>query len=98
MAVHVIPEFKKYLESLENEKIKINKPILSEDQVKEMEIIIYESFINKNKIEFIIYEAGYLNNYIGVIDKLYSTNKKIILKSKKSFYFCEIISVRIIGY
>lgn len=89
----------KYLiKSIESEKYKINKPILSDEQINNNEKLIIEAMNNKICLEFKIYEAGYIKKLTGTIIKISPESKKIYLNNNKYLYFSNIISVSEIIY
>lgn len=85
----------KYLmKNIEKEKSKIPKPLLSDEQIENIENIIKEAYINKVLIEFTIYKGGFIKQIKGLINNIEPSNKKILLENHKYIYFCEIINVR----
>jgi hypothetical protein len=78
---------------IEHEKSKINKPILSEEQVNNLEKEIIEAMINKINLNFEIYQSGYVYNIKGTIIKIDSSKGKIYLNNNHYLYFCEIINI-----
>lgn len=84
------------IKSIEYEKNKIPKPILSEEQINIIEQKIIEAYIDQTKLELKIYKNGYIYNTYGLITKINSINKKIILNNKKVIYFFEILDITLI--
>lgn len=78
--------------SIEKEKSKIDKPILSEEQVEIIENNILESMINKVPLKFVIYQGGYFKEIKGTVINIDSVKKKILLDNHKYLYFKEIIN------
>lgn len=82
------------IKSIENEKNKIDKPILSEEQISTYEKLIFESFINKIELIFNVYKSGYITEIKGNVMKIEKNSNKIILNSNRVLYFCEIVKVK----
>lgn len=81
----------KYLiKEIEKEKTKINKPILSDDEILNIEKLIKESFYNRIPIYLKIYQNGYIKEIKGTILKIDSPNNRIILNNNLTIHFCEI--------
>lgn len=76
------------------EKNKINKPILSDEQIEQLEKLIKESMINQTNLNFIIYQKGLTYNLSGIVIKVDSIKQKIYLDNHKYLYFCEIIQIK----
>lgn len=75
-----------------NEKNKVKKPILSEDQLHEIEKRLMEAFSANIEIDLVYYENGYLRTILDKIKKIDYVGKKIYLLSK-IIYFNQILSV-----
>lgn len=83
----------KYLmNNIEKEKSKIPKPLLSDEQILNIENIIKEAYINQVFVELTIYKAGYINTFKSLIINIDQVNQKLFLQNHKPIYFCEIIS------
>lgn len=92
MPFNSVVNTKYIVNSIEKEKRKISKPILSEEQIAEIENNILESFINKVPLSFKIYQGGYIFEFIDIVTNIDSAKKIIILNNHKKIYFREIIS------
>ena len=79
--------------SIEKEKTKINKPILSEEQTLELENNILESMINEIPLTFKIYKNGFINEITATVINIDRVNEKIFLDNHKYLYFREITAV-----
>ena len=79
--------------SIEKEKSKIPKPILSEEQTMNIENTILESMINEVPLVFKIYKGGFIKEINGIVINIDSIKQKIYLDNHKYLYFREIISV-----
>lgn len=75
------------------EKRKIPKPILSEEQIQELEQIILELYNAYTEAIFLYYRNGELREITGTITKLDSISKKISLDNGKTLYFSNIIKI-----
>ena len=81
-----------------NEKSRIIKPTLSEEQINKFENLIKESLINKIPLEFTIYNNGYAKNIKGTVTKIDSSLNKIFLNGNNHIFFCEIMDIKILDY
>ena len=89
----------KYIINLiEKEKSKINKPILSEEQISTFEEMIKESMINKIELIFDIYSGGYIKKIKGTVLNINPTLNKIILNNNVCIFFCEIVKIKYLNY
>ncbi len=77
---------------IEREKSKVVKPVLSEEQLEEIENNVLESFINQTPLLFKIYQAGFIKELKGTVIKIDTTKRKVVLDNYKYLYFREIIS------
>lgn len=84
--------------SIIKEKNRINKPILSEEQISEFEELIRISMINKIELLIYIYRNGYIKEIKGTVLKIETSKKQIILDDHITLYFCEIVKIKIIEY
>ncbi|MCI7554167.1 MAG: YolD-like family protein [Tenericutes bacterium] len=85
----------KYIvKEIEKNKNKINKPILDEEQIKEIEKTITESMIKQTEVDILYYQKGFLYHLSGTITKINSAIQKIYLNNNKYVYFCEIINIK----
>lgn len=86
------------LNSIIKEKSKINKPILSSEQIENYENLIKESQINKINLLFSIYSNGFIKEIKGTVFKIEVPSKRIILTNHISIYFCEIVKIKLLNY
>ena len=84
--------------SLEKEKRRINKPVLSEEQISTYEEMIKESMINKIDLLFSIYSGGYIEEIKGTVLNINSTLNKILLSNNITIFFCEIVKIKYLNY
>ena len=81
------------LKKLSEEKSKITKPILSDEQKILLEEKIIEFFEQKEKVNILYYEAGQTKILTGVITKLDPVKRKIFINNKTSLYFFNILDI-----
>lgn len=77
-----LPEHKKLLKEVENDYYKSKKPILSENQIEEIEEVLSESLANQKTINVITWKAGFFNQYTGYVTKINPLEKQIMFKSE----------------
>jgi hypothetical protein len=87
-----LPIQNKMIKNLIYEKNKIKKPILSEEQIKEIENIIIEAFYEQANIKIEYFKNGYLQDTIAKINNIDYTFKKIYLNNQKIIFFNQIIN------
>lgn len=80
------------VEKVLKEKAKIKMPILSEDEIKELEEKILNAYYEKIKVKITYYKNGYLYEVISEIKKIDSSNKLIYLNNTK-LIFNQIVGV-----
>lgn len=77
---------KKVINEVMHEKKKIKKPILSEDQLKNIENKILDSYNSKDFVTISYYESGYIYNIDSYIKKIDYINKIVYLNNKLIFF------------
>ena len=84
-------EQEKYLKKAHDDNEKIERPILSSDEMEE----INEKLVNYSNEEVIItyWRDNKINSVTTLIKKIDADNKKIILPDRKSIYFHELINI-----
>ena len=84
-------EQEKYLKKAHNDNEKIERPILSSDEMEE----INGKLVNYSNEEVIItyWRDNKINSVTTLIKKIDANNKKIILPDRKSIYFHELINI-----
>lgn len=82
------------LNTIEYEKDKITKPLLSDEQISNMEKKIFEAMINNIPLEFTIYKGGHTKIINDNVIKIDSPTKRVLLARNKWLYFCEIMMVK----
>ncbi len=75
------------------EKNRFSKPILSEEQLDEIQEKIISAYNNKELIRITYYNSGYCYEMKNVIKKIDAIQRKIVLANGKSLFFSQIIDV-----
>ena len=83
---------KKIIKEINNKKIIIDKPTLSQDQIETLNELIFETYINHIKINLYIYKNNKLIKLTGYINNI-NTNKKCITFNNKYIFFNQIIKI-----
>lgn len=81
------------IKEIKKEKSRKEKPVLSEDQLAELEKIIFEVFNNQSVVEIIFFRSNHFYKITGIITKVDTAQKKIIINNKNSYYFSNIIKI-----
>ena len=86
-----LPEQEKYLNKLKEEQNKLVRPIMSSDEMEE----INEILVNYAGEEVIIsyWRNEKINEVTTTIKKIDVDNKKIVLPDRKTIYFAELIKI-----
>ena len=84
---------KEVLSSILKEKARKRKPIISDDEIKQLEKSIIDAFYMQTTISITYYKGGYTYKYTGKIKKIDSINKLIYLNNLK-LLFNQIIDVK----
>lgn len=82
------------INSLIKEKSRISQPILSNEEMLEIEEKIINAYYSKSYVTITYYQNGYLENIAGKIkkiDKIY----KIIYLEKTSLFFKQIMNIKL---
>lgn len=78
---------------ISKKKIKIEKPILSEDQLIRIDNIIKEAYFNKDKLKIYYYYSNNILTKEGKIKVIDYNKKQIVLSDNTKLYFQQIINV-----
>lgn len=84
------------IENLINEKNKIKKPKLSQEQIEQNESLLIEAFYEQIKVKIEYFKDGFILNTIAIIIQIDYTFKKIYLNNKKILLFNQIIKVSVL--
>lgn len=88
----VIPSHYMIQNVLKN-KNKIIKPILSEDQLNNLEKKIIEAYTLQDEITIKIYQNGHFFYQKGKITNIDQINHKLFLNNHRHLYFAQIIEI-----
>ena len=83
---------KKIITEINNKKNKVDKPILSEDQIEYLNESIFEAYTNHIKINLFIYKNQKIIKLIGFINNI-NTNKKCITFNNSYIFFNQILKI-----
>lgn len=81
---------------LSRNKLKVEMPILSEDQLNKLDQVIQEAFFNKNLIKIYYYFNGNILNKDIKIKSIDYNKKQIILSDNTKLYYKQIIKIKYI--
>lgn len=78
---------------IKEENNKIPKPTLSEEQIFNLEQEIIDSYQNQSVIELKYYKNQHIYKITGIITKIDSVTKKIVINNDFIIYFNNIIQI-----
>lgn len=81
------------LDEINYERNRISKPILSEEQIADLEENIITAYSERSIINLYFYKNGCINIINGQITKLDPANKIITINNKTRIYFNNIIDI-----
>lgn len=81
------------LDEINYERNRISKPVLSEEQIADLEENIITAYSEKSIINLYFYKNGCINIINGQITKLEPVNKIITINNKTRIYFNNIIDI-----
>lgn len=81
------------LKEIKEEKSKIIKPTLSEDQIETLEELIMETYNGHIPVEVYFYSKEHIYKINGFITKINATSKEITINNKKRLIFQNIIRI-----
>ena len=84
---------KAVIKSLLLEKSKISKPILSEEEIADIENKIIEAYYCKVNISIFFYNDGFIKNIKSKIIKIDQVYKMIYLTNNLKLFFNQIIAI-----
>ena len=94
-----LPEQASYINKLLYEINKMDRPILSEDQLNELNEKLFEYFENKELIKLSYYHDGYLYLVEGVITKIDPIRQLLIIENntkRDKFSIASIVEIELI--
>ena len=80
------------LHEMREKKAKVEKPLISSDKAEEINEIL--TTYNGETLLFTIYENGKIVNVVDTISTIDVLNKKLILSSRKSILFKNILDIQ----
>ncbi len=84
------------IKELELQKKVQQKPILSSDNLEEIERNILNALHTKSKIKIDYYYNGFIYHKIGIINRIDQNTFKIYFKDYSSLYFEQILKIQFI--
>lgn len=85
--------FKEAIEQEDQKIKKMERPVLSEDEKWDMNLILMECYSKNQAIVISYFENGIYRKYCGVIKKIDYINKQITLLPKKKFWMEDIYKI-----
>lgn len=86
---------KQVVQTILKEKNKVLKPVLSEEQMLEIENRLWEGFHNQMIVHVSYYFRGRILNKDSIISSIQKNSKKIIFKDYSFLYFDQILKISI---
>jgi len=80
------------IQEILKKKALIQRPIIMEDKIIEINNTLIESINNNLKVEITYFNKGLLNKQIGIIEKINKIDKYILI-NKKRIYFKNLINI-----
>ena len=81
------------INSILNEKNKIERPILSSDQLDNLNIIILESYYNKSNVTIKYFINNSIKEYFGIITSLDYNIKTIVVNNQLKLHISQILQI-----
>lgn len=81
------------IKELKDEQSRFKKPVLSEEQINELEEQIMDSYFSKTKINIIYYKNEHAYKTQGIVTKINSATKNITINDKNTIYFGNILKI-----
>lgn len=81
------------LKEIKEEKSRIIKPTLSDDQIEFLENKIIESFTGEIPVTIYFYRYEHIYKIEGIITKINKATKEIIINNQKNLFFSNIIRI-----
>ena len=90
-----VVDSKKLVDSILNERKKIDKPTLLDDEYLNLEETIKNAYFSNSLVNIKYYYNHEIFNISGYIKKLDPTNKLILINNKHKLYFYNILAIDI---
>lgn len=85
---------KRMVNQLSEEKNKMKRPELSEEQITTMENLLIESFTNQEEIIIYFYKGGKILHKSGFVTELNSVLNKVLLNDHSFLFFNQIVNIK----
>ena len=87
-----LPEQEDYLEKMEEEKNKVAKPLLSDDELIELDTKL-STYNRLHPISIDYYDYGFIKTVDDYLDYIDTINKRIVLKNRMSIPVSNVLSL-----
>lgn len=87
-----LPEQEDYLEKMEEEKNKVDKPLLSDDELIELDTKL-STYNRGDPISIEYYDYGFIKTVDDYLDYIDAINKRIVLKNRMSIPVSNVLSL-----
>lgn len=87
-----LPEQEDYLEKMEEEKNKVDKPLLSDDELIELDTKL-STYNRGDPISIEYYDYGFIKKVDDYLDYIDTINKRIVLKNRMSISVSNVLSL-----
>lgn len=87
-----LPEQEDYLEKMEEEKNKVDKPLLSDDELIELDTKL-STYNRGDPISIEYYDYGFIKIVDDYLDYIDTINKRIVLKNRMSIPVSDVLSL-----
>ncbi len=87
-----LPEQEDYLEKMEEEKNKVDKPLLSDDELIELDTKL-STYNREDRISIEYYDYGFIKTVDDYLDYIDTINKRIVLKNRMSIPVSNVLSL-----
>lgn len=87
-----LPEQEDYLEKMEEEKNKVDKPLLSDDELIELDTKL-STYNRGDPISIEYYDYGFIKTADDYLDYIDTINKRIVLKNRMSIPVSNVLSL-----
>lgn len=81
------------LKEIKEEKSRIIKPTLSNDQIENLEETIIEAYTGKIPVDIYFYKCEHIYKIYGFITKINATTKEITINNQKNLLFSNIVRI-----
>lgn len=87
-----LPEQEDYLEKMEEEKNKVDKPLLSDDELIELDTKL-STYNRGDPISIEYYDYSFIKTVDDYLDYIDTINKRIVLKNRMSIPVSNVLSL-----